>query len=377
MYGLDLFSGIGGITLALKDYVRPIAYCEKELYCQAVLLQRMAEGKLPRAPIWDDVKTLRGSDLPKIDIIYGGFPCQDISVAGKQKGLGSERSGLFFEIARLTEEIQPSFVFLENVPAIRTNGLEIVCREFTRIWYDCRWTNISAAEVGSPHVRKRWFLLAHAERNESGIEPRWSSRSSGESQADYLDSSWWVSEPELGRINNELSSELDRIKIEVKNAKTSKECYGKILQALRMSACAKTIHEQTRGLQSICAEKALLSLVWKLKNNCRISWEFLACKDSHKEVMRDLWGKIQTDSSSLRRESREQFLEEHSDFMQQLSFLVASQGKTPWDNPLWESGTPRIIDSCYFRVDRVKALGNAVVPLQVRSAFEKLIGNEV
>lgn len=72
--GLDLFSGIGGISLALRDYVRPIAYCEIDPYCQGVLLSRMASGDLDNAPIWDDVKTLNGKDLEAVDIIVGGFP---------------------------------------------------------------------------------------------------------------------------------------------------------------------------------------------------------------------------------------------------------------------------------------------------------------
>ena len=162
LHGLDLFSGIGGIGIALSPWVRTVAYCEREPYCQAVLLSRMSTNNIDRAPIWDDVRTLHKGLLPPIDIIFGGFPCQDISVAGAGKGLDGERSGLFYEIVRLTKEIRPSFVFLENVPAIRTRGLEKVIKTFTEIGYDCRWTCLSASSVGAPHKRKRWFLLAHA-----------------------------------------------------------------------------------------------------------------------------------------------------------------------------------------------------------------------
>jgi DNA (cytosine-5)-methyltransferase 1 len=160
--GLDLFSGIGGITLALGAWVRPLAYCENDRYAQAVLLSRMSSNEITRAPIWDDVRTLAGSSLPSIDIIYGGFPCQDISAAGIGVGLGGERSRLFFEIVRLTEELSPRFVFLENVPAIRTRGLKEVVSAFADLRYDCRWTCVSAAEVGACHLRKRWFMLAYA-----------------------------------------------------------------------------------------------------------------------------------------------------------------------------------------------------------------------
>ena len=165
MNGLDLFSGIGGITLGLSGWVRPIAYCEIEPYCQSILLQRMQEGNLPKAPIWDDIRTLPANELPAIDIIYGGFPCQDISVAGAQKGLEGERSGLFFEILRIIDETKAPFIFLENVPNIRTKGAERVCKELAERGYDCRWCNLSAADVGARHKRERWFLLGYAKHD--------------------------------------------------------------------------------------------------------------------------------------------------------------------------------------------------------------------
>lgn len=87
---------------------------------------------------------------------------QDISVAGRGEGLEGKRSGLFFEIARLVEEISPRFVFLENVPAIRTRGGETVVKTLAALGYDCRWTTLSAASVGANHKRERWFLLANA-----------------------------------------------------------------------------------------------------------------------------------------------------------------------------------------------------------------------
>lgn len=160
--GLSLFSGIGGIDVALSEYVRPIAYCEIDPYCQGVLLSRMQTNDLPIAPVWDDITTLDGRNInARIDIIYGGFPCQDISVAGRGKGLEGERSGLFFEIMRLAKEIRPPFIFLENVPAITVRGGLRVVREIAEMGYDCRWCVISAASVGSNHIRERFFLLAH------------------------------------------------------------------------------------------------------------------------------------------------------------------------------------------------------------------------
>jgi site-specific DNA-cytosine methylase len=154
-----------------------MAYCEIDPYCQGVLLSRISDGKLSSAPIWDDIKSLRSSMLPaKPDIIYGGFPCQDISVAGKGKGLEGERSGLFFEIMRLAEEIKPSFIFLENVPAITARGGLRVVREIAERGYDCRWCTLSAASVGAMHKRERWFLLAHSLHDGSSSKRKVSGR---------------------------------------------------------------------------------------------------------------------------------------------------------------------------------------------------------
>lgn len=161
MRSLDLFTGYGGLTLALEPWCKPIAYVEIEEYAQKIISYRMADRSLPRAPILADVKNVKGKP-GDCDIIVGGFPCQDISIAGSGVGLGGERSGLYFEIHRLAKEIQPSFIFLENVPAIRTRGLDVVARSLAEIGYDCRWTMLSASDVGAPHKRERWFMLAHS-----------------------------------------------------------------------------------------------------------------------------------------------------------------------------------------------------------------------
>jgi len=236
MNGLDLFSGIGGIGLALEQWVRTVAYCERERYAQGILLSRMQSGEIDRAPIWDDVTTLRGDMLPRIDIIFGGFPCQDLSVAGAGKGLDGERSGLFFEIVRLTKELKPVFLFLENVPAIRSRGLDAVLKELASIGYDCRWTVISAASIGAPHKRERWFLLAHSNSmrklSEQGKHGRISnsskkvSNTSSERLEGYgkepirvktelhyaCDNSWWAVEPRVGRVAHGIPNRVHRIK---------------------------------------------------------------------------------------------------------------------------------------------------------------------
>lgn len=168
MNGLDLFSGIGGLSLALKEWVRTVAYCEIDPYCQGVLLSRMHDRCLQEAAIWDDIMSFDGHAFcDKVDIIFGGFPCQNISVAGNGAGLEGKQSGLFFEIMRLSKEIKPRFIFLENVPAITTRGGLQVVREVAKMGYDCRWIIKSCKEEGSPQQRKRWFCLAYT-NGESG-----------------------------------------------------------------------------------------------------------------------------------------------------------------------------------------------------------------
>jgi len=223
LYGLDLFSGIGGNTLALREWVKTVAYCEANRHAQSVLLSRMGDGSIESAPIWDDITTLKGSmfDVP-IDIIIAGFPCQDISLAGKGAGLEGKRSGLFFEVMRLAREVKPTFLFLENVPAIRTRGLDTVIEELTEAGYDSRWCMLSAANIGANHKRERWFLLAHSNQQNDKPQSRGLGKtpSSPEQQVrgnGFIGSGprnsrqWWTVEPSVDRVVNGLPFRMDRI----------------------------------------------------------------------------------------------------------------------------------------------------------------------
>lgn len=165
---LSLFAGIGGLSLGLKmadSRIRTVAYCEIDRYCQGVLLSRMSEGKLDNAPIWDDIRTLKGEFIKeRIDIISGGFPCQDLSVAGKRAGIiEGNRSGLWFEYLRLICEIRPRFVFVENVSGLLMGGLGIVLGNLAKAGYNAKWLSIRASDVGANHHRLRVFLLAYTE----------------------------------------------------------------------------------------------------------------------------------------------------------------------------------------------------------------------
>ena len=188
---LDLFSGIGGFTLAstwVGGY-RTLAFCEIEGFCRELLKQNF-----PGIPIFEDVKELHPEDVIRqrepVHLITAGFPCQDISQAGVRKGIRAERSGLFFEILRLSDEfyaysgVRPALL-LENVPNLLSGGggewARVVHGEVASRGYDCEWKIISAASVGAPHLRKRWWCIAYvANSNSSTDKPSFSRENDAE-----------------------------------------------------------------------------------------------------------------------------------------------------------------------------------------------------
>ena len=166
----ELFAGIGGIGLGLEmaGGFEVAWQVERDPYAQKVLAKNW-----PGLPIHDDVTTFPpdNSDEWKVDMITGGFPCQDISVAGKGAGLHGHRSGLFFEIIRIAGVLQPRFLLLENVPALLTRGLPEVLGALAQSGYDAQWRVLSAAEMGAPHLRKRIFIFATLADTDGKSEP--------------------------------------------------------------------------------------------------------------------------------------------------------------------------------------------------------------
>jgi len=162
---IDCFSGIGGFSYAAEKLVggfKTVAFVECEPFCQKVLKKHW-----PNVPIYDDIKTYKPEPY-SARVVCGGFPCQDISVAGRQRGITKEtRSGLFFELMRVICLVRPQYVVLENVAAILNNGLDIVLRELSQAGYDAEWAIISASSVGACHQRSRWWLIAYPNNNGS------------------------------------------------------------------------------------------------------------------------------------------------------------------------------------------------------------------
>jgi DNA (cytosine-5)-methyltransferase 1 len=157
---IDLFSGIGGFSLAARwtGDIQTVQFVEREPFCQKILRKHW-----PDVPIHDDVCNFN-PEPGSADIICGGFPCQDISIAGKQAGIKEgTRSGLFYELMRIVRLVGPQFVVLENVAAITSNGMDTVLGTLAEAGFNAEWACIPAADLGACHRRDRWWCVAYAQ----------------------------------------------------------------------------------------------------------------------------------------------------------------------------------------------------------------------
>lgn len=167
MNELHLFAGCGGGILGGKLLGHTcVCAVEIEEYCRRVLLQRQRDGLLPRFPIWDDVCTFDGRPWRgRVDIVAGGFPCQDISIGKADgEGISGERSGLWAEMARIIREVEPRYVIVENSPAITFRGLGTVLGDLAGMGMDARWGVLGAEHAGGDHARRRFWCVAYPMR---------------------------------------------------------------------------------------------------------------------------------------------------------------------------------------------------------------------
>ena len=247
MNELALFAGAGGGILGGKLLGwRTICAVEWEPYPASVLCARQNDGLLAPFPVWDDVCSFDGRPWRGIaQVVSGGFPCQDISAAGRGAGIDGERSGMWGQMARIVGEVRPEYVFVENSPMLTTRGLGRVLGDLASLGYDARWTVLGAADVGAPHQRDRIWILAHAnmqhgerwsqsqQPSSAGRESRDQSRGCGDEVAytnsaygkgnersqrstqkrtDIGESGWWTTEPNVGRVAHGVAARVDRLK---------------------------------------------------------------------------------------------------------------------------------------------------------------------
>lgn len=184
-----------------------VAFCEIEPFPRAVLNKHW-----PEVPCYEDVRTLTAERLVRdgvgpIDVICGGFPCQDISLAGRMSGAEGEKSGLWREIVRLISDIRPRFVVLENSPVLRSRGLEQVLGELSALGYDAEWHCIPANAVDAPHRRDRVWIISYPTGERDRLPPLEIRTGWDKSQH----RSWWDTEPGVGRVVDAVSSQPYRL----------------------------------------------------------------------------------------------------------------------------------------------------------------------
>jgi len=249
---LDLFAGIGGFSLGLERTggFQTVAFCEIDKKAQLVLKKHW-----PGVPIYEDIKDLTSERLQADeiipDVITGGFPCQDISGAGKGKGIVGERSGLWSEMFRLIRDVRPTWAIIENVSALRSKGLTLVLQDLYSVGYCAEWHCIPASAVGAPHQRDRIWIIANPNSQQlnslfngssqegsgevtptggvhSGnqgsnrpknmvahtrcVTPQVSSTGRFPAIQIFERSSWWEIEPNVGRVADGVPKRVDRLK---------------------------------------------------------------------------------------------------------------------------------------------------------------------
>ena len=223
---MELFAGAGGGILgALLAGFSTRCAVEIDPYRRLILEKRKREGFLPNMKIRRRVEGIEFEDWAnKIDVISGGFPCQDVSAAGKGLGIDrGEKSGLWREFRRVVCEIRPPFVFVENSPRLTVKGIDKILGDLASVGYDAEWQVLSAAECGAPHLRRRMWLLAMERREmaddlrgrlaqsfkKSGLKKRFKQLADvGQQPAAPFG---WPREPELGRVADGLADRVDRI----------------------------------------------------------------------------------------------------------------------------------------------------------------------
>jgi DNA (cytosine-5)-methyltransferase 1 len=259
----ELFAGIGGFSLGLERAGMECKWqVEIDPYATAVLKKHW-----PEVPKHEDVRTFPPQGDYSVDLICGGFPCQDISVAGKGAGLAGERSGLWYEFARIIGVIRPRYVLVENVAALLTRGMGTVLGDLSALGYDAEWQVIPASAVGAPHRRERVWIVAYANdegqpdvpfddeswrgvsesqgadvahANGERLQKRQGQDASGaraNGRAVVERSEWWESEPDVGRVAHGVPSRVDRLR-----------CLGNAVVPQVVEVIGRTILDRERRL---------------------------------------------------------------------------------------------------------------------------------
>ena len=341
---MDLFSGIGGFSLAAKwlGGFQTVQFVEREPFCQQILRKHW-----PDVPIHDDICTFQ-SEPGSADVVVGGFPCQDISQAGKGAGLAGSRSGLFYELLRVVRMVGPRYVVLENVAAITHRGMDAVLGALAEAGYDAEWACIPAAAVGACHQRDRWWCVAYAHRQRQQKQhlaaittkprqPAWPPAPR------RLDPDWrsYLSEPVLCRGDDGLSTRLDKVGRLINEANDPQSI---------AAACEfgeQVLRDMWQRQSTTAAPQHLLAI------GRPDSVPAVPCGAAH--CGRDV---------GQRRQGSEQVSEGLHDLWHSLSGEAFQTGQDMFSSLSQRAGQVERWQTLALsgRADRLKALGNAVVP---------------
>ena len=215
---LDVFSGIGGASLGLHwAGMRTIAFCERDRFCAEVLRRHW-----PGVPVYADIRRLSASRLrkdgvPWAELLVGGFPCQDVSVAGRGAGLAGARSGLWGDMVRLVAECGPRWVVVENVPGLRSRGSDRVCGELEALGYACWAIVVGAVHAGAPHRRQRVWIVARlqgaaADAAGAGLEMGERGAAGAAAGLPVERRGGWAAEPRVRRVGDGVPGRVDRVR---------------------------------------------------------------------------------------------------------------------------------------------------------------------
>ena len=449
----SLFAGVGGLDLGLERAGMRCGWqVEIDDYCTWVL-----EKHWPNVQRYGDVRECGSHNLAPVDLICGGFPCQDVSHAGERKGLKEgTRTGLWYEFARIIRELRPRWVLAENVPGLLSvdsgRGMGTVLRDLAACGYDAEWDCIPAAAFGAPHLRYRVFIVAHHRGsgrwqdarstlgNEGQNERRTtendnqpashgegcrasdvaharckptrpeSRRPNGERQATsqaqnlgptkrdgFTDSSKAVAyaqgEPSYPRIFSGSPKEIAQAELGGCGSYTSvwavepdvggrldgfplwlERHIGKgmsyaeskraveVLRNLWSADAAQTLRSATRGLGRFQTAEVLFTFLRKYEAHPDEARLFLAGKETPDGFLRSLRLKEKATGTPHRPGHNEQRARQHTDTLQEVPRFLAQHMQENWPFSGWEDGIPRVATGVPARVDRLRALGNAVVP---------------
>lgn len=339
---LSLCSGIGGLDLGVKlaaPRARAVLYVERELYAAGVLVARMEDGALDRAPVWSDLATLPAGMLRgRVDLVIGGIPCQPFSAAGKRRGTEDER-WLWPMFWRAVCEVDAGWIFLENVPGLLGRGVGDILRDLAGERWVAEWGVFSAAEVGAPHLRQRLFILAHAGRERRGqVRPAFNA--------------------------NQLATNLH-----------DQQCQPPMVDTLSSGRDERTPVPGRKAFARAVAERAGIAMGNAERAGLAIR-QGVAGNNDGEQPTAERAGSILADTRSSELRQAEVCGEAADLDRARSSFPPGPNDMRAWaDVPLnLKPAICRLADGTSARLDELRALGNAVVPAVAARAFQELWG---